>query len=76
MNDEEFGVRFPAGDFFPLHAVQSGSEAHLASYPKGKRASSPEVKRKRREIDNFPPPIFKMKNAWSKNSTPVYVFMA
>jgi hypothetical protein len=44
------GVRFPseAGNFSLRHHVQTGSEAHPASYPVG-------VKRPGREVDHSPP---------------------
>jgi hypothetical protein len=39
------GVRFPIGEssFFLLHSVQTGSEAHPASYPMGSEGSFPGV---------------------------------
>jgi hypothetical protein len=38
------GVQFPGGerDFSILHSVQTGSGAHLASYPMGRRVPFPQ----------------------------------
>jgi hypothetical protein len=44
-----------AGNFSLHHRVQTGSEAHPASYPLGIRVSFPGVKRPGREADNLPP---------------------
>jgi hypothetical protein len=39
-------------------------------------AFSPEVNRLGREADRSPPSSTEVKNAWSYNSTPIYIFMA
>jgi hypothetical protein len=56
LDDGGFGVRVPLGSRIPLlHVVQTGSEAHLASYPMGTRGSPPGVKQPGREADHSPP---------------------
>jgi hypothetical protein len=65
------GVRAPAvaGNYSLYHLVQTGSGAHPASYPMGKRSSfSLEVNWAGREADHSPPSSTEIKNAW--NSTP------
>jgi len=42
-------------DFSLHHRVQTGSKSHPASYPMGKGALSPGVKRPARESDHLPP---------------------
>jgi hypothetical protein len=51
LDDRMIGIRIPAeaGNFFLRHRVQTGSEAHLASYPMGAGGVSLEVKRSGRE---------------------------
>jgi hypothetical protein len=46
LGNRMIGVRFPAvpGNFSLRHHVQTGSGAHSASYPMGKRGSFPEGK--------------------------------
>jgi hypothetical protein len=48
-------VRFPVGakDFSLLHSVQTGSGAHLTSYPMGTRGPFPGVKNSEREADHI-----------------------
>jgi len=46
------------------HRVQTGPEAHLASYP------IPEGKRPVREADHSPPSSLEVQNAWSYTSIP------
>jgi hypothetical protein len=72
------GVRIPAGteNLTLHHLVQTGSGAHLASYPMGTRGFCPEVKRPGREADHSLPSTAEVRNAWSYNSSPPYVFMA
>jgi hypothetical protein len=48
------GVR-GARDFSLLRSIQTGSGAHLASYPMGTGALSPGVKRPGRETDHSSP---------------------
>jgi hypothetical protein len=57
LDSQGLGVRFlvGAGNFFLLHCVQTGSEAHLASSPMGTRALSPVVKWLGHEADHSPP---------------------
>jgi len=56
--------------FFPLcHLVQTGSDAHLASYAVGTGGSLPEVKRPGREFDHSHPSTAEV-NAWSYTSIP------
>jgi hypothetical protein len=66
------GVRFPvgAGIISLRHRVQTGSEAHPASYPVGIGVFSPGIKRSGREADQSLPPSSKVKNAWTYTSTP------
>jgi hypothetical protein len=49
------GVQFLAAesDYSVLHTVQTGSEAHTASYPMGNRIFSPGAKRQGREADRL-----------------------
>jgi hypothetical protein len=65
------GDRAPAEDrnFSVHHRVQTGSEAHPASYTMGTRAVSLEVKQPGREADHTPPSSAKVKNAWNYTST-------
>jgi hypothetical protein len=74
------GVRVPAGaGKLSLHyRVQTGSEAHPASYPMGTRGSFPGgVKRPGgREPYHSPPSSAEVKNARSYTSTPQYTFKA
>jgi len=66
------GFRFSAGTgiLSPRHRVQTGSEAHPASYPMGTGG-----KAAGREADHSPPSSAKVKNAWSCTSTPPYAIM-
>jgi hypothetical protein len=41
-------------EMFSLHIIQTGSGAHLASYPIGTGTTSPELKRQEREAENSP----------------------
>jgi hypothetical protein len=56
LGDRMIGVRFPAGggNFSLHHRVQTGSEAHPASYPVGTGDLSLRVKRPGREADHSP----------------------
>jgi hypothetical protein len=58
------------GYFSLRHRVQTGSEAHPASYPVGNRVSFLAVKRLGREANHSPPSSAGVKNAWSYTSTP------
>jgi hypothetical protein len=71
-------VRFPAGagNFSLHHRIQNGSGAYPASYQWVPGALSLGIKRPGREADHSPPSSAEVKNAWSYNSTPKYVFMA
>jgi hypothetical protein len=59
-----------------LYVVQTGSGAHLASYPVGNGCSFPGVKRPGREADLSPPTSAEVKKTWVYTSTPLYAFMA
>jgi hypothetical protein len=66
-------------EFSLLHVVQTGSEAHPASYPMGiggVGVLSPGVKRKGREADHSPPTSAEVKKTWVYTSTSSYVSMA
>jgi hypothetical protein len=78
LDDRGSSVRFPAeaGNFSLHHSVQTGSEAHPASYPMGTTGSFPGDKRPGRESDHSPLSSTEVKNARSYTSTPQYVFMA
>jgi hypothetical protein len=65
-----------ARNFSVHHRVQTGSGAHLASYPMNTRGSFPGVKRPGRETDHSPPSSAEVKNEWSHISTSQYAFMA
>jgi hypothetical protein len=71
------GFRFPvgAGNFSLHHRIQTGTEAHRASYPMSTRGSLG-VKRPGREADHSPPSSAEVDNACSCTSTPLYAFMA
>jgi hypothetical protein len=58
------GVRFAAReiDFFLFHSVQTGSEAHPASYPIGTADPFWEGKRPGRKDDHSPPSSAEIKN--------------
>jgi hypothetical protein len=73
----EFESRY-GQDFSPLHVVQTGSGAHLASYPMntGTGALSPGLKRSKREADHSSPISAGMKIMWINTSIPIYVFTA
>jgi hypothetical protein len=68
------GVQFLVGRVsFPLrHLVQTGSGAHTAYFLMGTREALPPV----REPDRSPPSTAEIKNAWSHDFSPTYVFMA
>jgi hypothetical protein len=77
LDDRGIGVRVPVWErFFLLHVVQTGSEAHPASYPMGTGGLSPRVKRPRREVDHSPPTSAEVKITWIHISIPPYAFMA
>jgi hypothetical protein len=78
LDGRMIGVRFPAGagNFSLRHHVQTGTEAHPASCAIGTGIPSLGVKRLGREAAHSPPSSAEVKNAWSYNSTPQYVFMA
>jgi hypothetical protein len=67
LEGQEVGVHFQAGarDFSLLHNVQTGSEAHPATYPVCTRNSSSEVKLQRHEADQSPSPSPKVKDGWA-----------
>jgi hypothetical protein len=66
--------RFPgeATNFSPLRSVQTGREAHPASYSPDTGALSPGVKRLGREAAHSPPPSGEVKN---DTSTSPYSFI-
>jgi hypothetical protein len=77
LDNQRIGVRVPVGqEFSLLYAVQTGSGAHPASYPMGKAALSPGIKRPGRETDHSPPTSSEVKKTWVYTSTFPYVFMA
>jgi hypothetical protein len=53
----------------PHRRVQSGSGAHITSYPMDNMGSVLAVKRQGREADHSPPSSAEVKNAWSYTST-------
>jgi hypothetical protein len=55
VDDQIIGVRFSAGSRFFRHLVQTGSEAHPASYPMGDGGPFPGVNLPGREADHSPP---------------------
>jgi hypothetical protein len=57
------------------HRVQTGPEAHKASYPMEPRVLSPVVNRPGCEANHSLPSNAEVKNAWSYTSTSSYVFM-
>jgi hypothetical protein len=59
------GIQFPTGarDLSPLHSVQSGAEAHPASYPMGTGCSIPEDKASGREANYSPPSSAQVKDS-------------
>jgi hypothetical protein len=61
--------------FSPHPFVQTGCGVQPDSYPMHIGVSIPGIKRPGRESDHSPPSRAKVKNAWSYNSTPPYVFM-
>jgi hypothetical protein len=72
------GVRVPvsAGNFSLHQPFQTGSVAHLSSYPMVPGFLPLGVKRPGREAGHSPPSSAEVKNAWSYLSTPQYAFMA
>jgi hypothetical protein len=52
------------------HRVQTGSGAHLTSYPMVTGVSYPGGKATGREADDSPPSSAEVKNTWSFTSTP------
>jgi hypothetical protein len=71
LDGQGAGVRVPVGqDFSLLYVVQSGSEAHPASYPMVIGPLSPGVKRLGHEADHSPPSSAEVKNTWIYTSTP------
>jgi hypothetical protein len=58
-----------------LNTVQTGSEAHPASYPMGTGGCFPGVKRPKREADHSPSPSAQVDYVQSCTSTSLYVFM-
>jgi hypothetical protein len=62
LYDRENWVRFPAGkrDHSLHHRVQTGSEAHAASYTVGTAG----LKRQRCRANHSPPPSSKVKQEW------------
>jgi hypothetical protein len=63
-------------EFSLLYVVQTGSEAHPASYPIVTGSTFPGVKRPAREADHSPPTSADVKKTWVYTSTPTYIFMA
>jgi hypothetical protein len=73
------GVLFPAGarDFSVLHSVQTGSEAHPASYTMSTGASFPVwVKWLGHEAGHSPSPSAKVKNGGAIFQLPTHIYMA
>jgi hypothetical protein len=68
------GIRYPAvaKDISVLHSVKTYSGAHLASYPIGTGAVSPEEKRPGRKADHAPPSIADIKNGGAIPPLPQY----
>jgi hypothetical protein len=68
--DERSRVRFPAGvrNFPLLHIIQTGSEAHSASYPMGSGECSPEAMRLQLEADDSPTTNAEFSNVSGRNS--------
>jgi hypothetical protein len=55
LDGRVFGARVPVGqEFSPFQVVQTGSGAHLASYPMGARGSFLGIKLPGREADHSP----------------------
>jgi hypothetical protein len=71
----EFEFRW-GQEFSLLPVVQTGSEAHPASYPMGSGGSFSGVKRPGREAEHSPSTSAVVKKAWVYTSTPPYVFIA
>jgi hypothetical protein len=70
------GVRLPAGAGNSLRRhVQTGSEAHQASYPMGTEVFSPGLNRPGHETDQSSSSNAQVKNAWSYTFHSPYVFM-
>jgi hypothetical protein len=69
------GVRLPVRVDISF-LVQTGPEAHPASYPEGTGSSFPALKRPGREADHTPQSTAEAKNEWSYTFTPKYAFMA
>jgi hypothetical protein len=59
-----------------LYVVHFGSGVHPASYPMGKGALSPGIKRLWREADHSPPTSAEVKKMWIYTSISLYAFMA
>jgi hypothetical protein len=76
LDDRGTGVRFPAGDFFLLHSVQTGSGTRRASYVMGTGGSFPGGKACGHQFDNSPPAGDEAKKMWIYAATSTYAFMA
>jgi hypothetical protein len=77
LDDRGVADRVPVGSrIFFLHVVQTGSGAHLTSYPMGTGGSFRWVKRTVREADHSPPTSGQVKKIWIYTSSPPYAFMA
>jgi hypothetical protein len=70
ITDRGVGVRVPEGD-----VVQTGSEAHPASYLMSTVPFSPRVKLQGREADHSPPATAEVNKMWIYTSIPPYAFM-
>jgi hypothetical protein len=71
-------VRFPEGTgiLSLRHCIQTGSEAHKASYRMVTGEYFVGAKRSGREADYLPPSSAEVKNLWRHTSTPPYVLGA
>jgi hypothetical protein len=76
LDDRGVGVRVPVGQEFSVHSVQTGSGAHLASYPMGTGDSFPGGKAAGHEADHSPPTSSEVKKMWIHTSTPPHTFIA
>jgi hypothetical protein len=79
LDDWGVGIRVMVREqeFSLHHVVQTGSEAHPASYPMGTGGSfHGGVKRPGIEADHSPPASADVKKTWIYTPTPTYAFMA
>jgi hypothetical protein len=75
-DDRGIYIRFSEwAEVFLLTTASRSALEFPTSYLVGSGASSPRVKRPRREAGNASPSISEIKNAWSNTSIPPYIFM-